>query len=308
MLAGTTMGTTWSLRFDNARMFPLDAVRQPVEAALQRVVAQMSTWEPGSDISRFNCAASGSRQVLEPEFAEVLACALQWAGASGGAIDPTIGPLVALWGFGAQAHNSGKQPSPAALAAARARVGWQRLTLERTPDAIVQPGGLSLDLSGVAKGYAVDHLTRVLRALGLCNFVVEVGGELRAVGLHPDRRAWQVQIDAADGVAHRLALTDMAIATSGDRWHVREHEGRRWSHTIDPRCGEPTRHALVSATVLHPECMHADGLATVLAVLGPDDGLAFAEEHRLTALLVCRDATGHRSLFSKAWAVQASIP
>ena len=155
-LAGRTMGTTWSLRFDNPRMVALDAVRAGAQGALDRVVAQMSTWEPDSDISRFNRSDAGSRQVLEPEFAEVLACALQWAAASDGAIDPSIGPLVALWGFGAQADASvAGPPSPAELSQARQCVGWQRVVQANTP-AVMLPW-LSRDLAEIEQVFGADH-------------------------------------------------------------------------------------------------------------------------------------------------------
>lgn len=302
------MGTTWSLRFDNPRMVALDDVRASVQGALDRVVRQMSTWEPESDISRFNRAEAGTRHTLEPEFAEVLACAVKWAAASDGAIDPSIGPLVALWGFGALAdatHDA--PPSRATLAQARACVGWQRLALDSPTRGIVQPGGAALDLSGIAKGFAVDHVAAALQAIDLSDFLIEIGGELRAAGRRPGGDPWQVAIEALSGTDTHVALQDMAIATSGDRWHVREHQGRRWSHTLDPRTGEPVANALASVTVLHSECMQADALATVLAVLGPDDGLDFAQEHRVAALFVCRDPGGPRTVTTAGWPAHAPV-
>jgi len=295
------MGTTWSLRFDNPKMIRLDAVRHAAQAALDRVVAQMSTWEPGSAISRFNGAIAGTRHSLAPEFAEVLGCALHWAAASGGAIDPSVGPLISLWGFGAQARTSGTPPSPAELAQARARVGWKRLDFDPGTRSILQPGCAALDLSGVAKGFAVDHVAVGLRALGLEDFLVEVGGELRGAGRRPGGAPWQVQVDAGNGRSVSVALSNLAIATSGDRWHAHEHAGQRWSHTIDPRSGEPPRHRLASVTVLHRECMHADALATVLTVLGPDEGLAFAQRHAVAALFACHEGAQARVLASSHW-------
>ncbi|SFP56187.1 FAD:protein FMN transferase [Variovorax sp. 770b2] len=307
-LGGQTMGTTWSLRFDNPRMLPLEQVREAVEAALARVVAQMSHWEPASDISRFNRAPAGSRHVLPKEFTEVMACAFHWARASAGAIDPTVGPLVACWGFGPDADPSGL-PAPEVLAAARARTGWQRLEFDEACGALLQTGGIALDLSGIAKGFAVDHGIEALRGLGLTDLLLEIGGELRGIGRRPDSQPWQVLIDGESPAAQRIALADMAIATSGDRWHRREHEGRRWSHTIDPRSGEPVAHALASVTVLHAQCMQADALATVLTVLGPDDGVSFAEQHDVAALFVSHDdaSPGLRTpRATRAWLAQAS--
>lgn len=300
-LAGRIMGTRWSLRFDNPRMVALEEVRASVQDALDRVVSQMSTWERDSAISRFNRSEAGSRHTLEPEFNEVLACALGWAAASGGAIDPSIGTLVALWGFGAHADASPAPPSPAALARALDLVGWQRLALDASTRSVVQPGGVALDLSGIAKGFAVDHAADALRSVGLSDFLVEVGGELLAVGRRPGGGPWQVAVEAFHGLTLPVPLADMAVATSGDRWHVREHQGRRWSHTLDPRTGTPSNHELASVTVLHRSCMQADALATVLTVLGPQEGEAFARHHGIAALFVSRNAGGPTLLSSPAW-------
>ena len=303
-LGGQTMGTTWSLRFDNPRMLPLEHVRETVEAALGLVIAQMSHWEPTSDISRFNRAPAGSRHVLPKEFAEVTACAIHWARASAGAIDPTVGPLVACWGFGPDAEESGL-PAPETLAAVRARTGWQQLAFDEAGGSLLQAGGITLDLSGIAKGFAVDHGVEALRRLGLTGLLFEIGGELRGIGRRPDGQPWQVQVDGESAATQRIALADMAIATSGDRWHRRAHEGRSWSHTIDPRNGEPVSHSLASVTVLHAQCMQADALATVLTVLGPDEGLAFAERHDIAALFVSHaDDASPGPQATRAWLAQ----
>lgn len=297
------MGTTWSLRFDNPRMLPLAQVREAVEAALALVIAQMSHWETDSDISRINRAAAGARHLLPQEFADVMRCAASWAVASGGAIDPTVGPLVACWGFGPEAQESGL-PETQALADARARVGWEQLAFDAAEGSLLQPGGVSLDLSGIAKGFAVDHGVEALRALGLADFLFEIGGELRGVGRRPGGQPWHVRVDGGPAFSRPIALADMAVATSGDRWHQRTHEGKRWSHTIDPRTGEPTTHALASVTVLHAQCMQADALATVLTVLGPDEGWDFAEQHSIAALFVSRGEAAPVVRATGAWPTQ----
>jgi thiamine biosynthesis lipoprotein len=308
-LAGRTMGTTWSLRFDNPSMRPHDAVRAAVSDALDDVIIQMSTWEPMSDISRFNAAEAGTRHALPAAFADVLACALQWAEASGGAVDPTVGPLVALWGFGAQAGTRPDHPPPsaAALDDARSRTGWRRIEVDFADKHLTQPGGLQLDLSGIAKGFAVDHVADALVATSLKDFLMEIGGELRGVGRRPDGQPWRVRLDTPLDTLPPVTLTDLAIATSGDRWHAHGHDGRRWSHTIDPRSGEPSAHRLVSVTVLHPFCMHADALATALTVLGPIEGAAFAARHEVAALFVCREGDGgHRAIATPAWTARVA--
>jgi thiamine biosynthesis lipoprotein len=298
------MGTTWSVRFDNPRMLALASVRVAVEAALAQVTAQMSHWQEDSNLSLYGGARPGTVHALAPEFAEVLACALHWARASGGALDPTIGPLVALWGFGPDAIDEVQMPRPEAIRAVQARCGWERLRFNPAARTLSQPGGLTLDFSGIAKGFAVDRVLHGLRALGLEDLLVEVGGELRGLGRRPGGTPWTVLIAAPDDAStpsRTIALTDIAVATSGDRWHQREHSGRRWSHTIDPRTGEPVGHALASVTVLHAECMHADALATVLTVLGLADGLAFADAHGLAALFFERTNDGLALHTSRAW-------
>jgi FAD:protein FMN transferase len=307
-LGGRTMGTTWSLKFDNRRLLDLALVRDAVQQALACVVAQMSTWEEGSEISRFNRAPAGHQATLSPEFFTVLRCALQWARTSGGAYDPTVGPLVETWRFGQYAMPGTPRtalPLLDDLQQARARVGFERLDVDTAARRVRQPGGACLDLSGIAKGFAVDHVLAALRALGIERMLVEVGGELRGQGTRPSGVPWRVQVPAPAGMAApTVALRDMAIATSGDAWHAFEYEGRRYSHTIDPRTGEPVTHALRSVTVLHAECMQADALATALTVLGPEAGAAFAEQHRLAALFIgdgVHMTSAFRTLLAHPW-------
>lgn len=296
-LSGQSMGTTWQVRVvsdaDPKRL------RAGIQARLDEVVAQMSTWEQGSDISRYNRAPAGTVQDLPEAFFEVLDAALALAEDTGGAYDPTVGPLVNLWGFGPDGRRDAP-PDDAAIAHVMARSGWRRLALDRDSRSIVQPGGLYLDLSSIAKGYGADRVGTWLDATGSGAWLVEVGGELRARGRKPGGDAWQVAIeqpapdDTAGDALPRLsgsvlALEDMAVATSGDYRHYFETEAGRYSHTIDPRSGRPVTHALASVTVLHRSCMQADALATALSVLGPDAGYAYAAERGLAALFIVRN-------------------
>ncbi|MGA0570851.1 FAD:protein FMN transferase [Variovorax sp. VNK109] len=299
-VSGRTMGTTWSVRFANASMLPLDDVRAAAQAALDEVVGQMSHWEPDSDITRFNRSPAGTWHALPAEFFRVLQCALLWADRSGGACDPTVGALVNLWGFGPRADgaNAVTPPSRQAINDVLASSGWHRLELDTQAQRVLQPGGIVLDFSGIAKGFAVDHVASALRALQIESCLVEVGGELFGKGHRPDGLAWRVSV-SQPGEPHRrmytVALDGLAIATSGDAWHFFEHEGQRYSHTIDPRSGQPVAASLASVTVLHADCMNADALATALTVMGPDAGLTFAEELNLAALFIERAAGGELS-------------
>lgn len=305
-LDGPTMGTTWSVRLvdrgDPARL------RAGIEARLDVVVAQMSTWRPDSDLSRFNCAPAGTWQTLPKDFMAVLLCALATAEASDGAFDPTVGPVTNLWGFGpVPALNHGPPPANR-LTEAHRRVGWQQLRIDAEAGQALQSGGVSLDLSGIAKGYAVDQLAEHLEGVGIESFLVEIGGELRGRGVKPDGTPWWVTVETPpsptyDRAGILVALYDLAIATSGDYRRSFHHDGRRYSHTLDPRTGWPIEESTASVTVLHRCCMHADAMATMLAVLGPSVGLDYAAEHGLAALFITRDGTGElREQMSPAFA------
>lgn len=301
-LEGETMGTTWSLHAAVAPDVADASLRTVLERGFARVIAQMSQWEPESEISRFNRADPGTRFTLSPEFAYVLDCALGIARASDGAFDPTLGGASELWGFGAGAapmHRPG-----AAEAAATRRHDWRDLVPENGGLAVVQPGGLALDLSGIAKGFAVDLGLRWLKTLGVRHALLEVGGELAGAGVQADGMPWWVDIDTPPGshAPHaRIALTGWAVATSGNYRRRRESDGQSWSHSLDPARGMPLDDGVLAATVLHSGCMQADALATVLMVLGPEAGVAFADAHGLPARIVRAAGT----VSSAAWKVWA---
>lgn len=300
------MGTTWSVKLvaDAARR--LSPLQDLIQAQLDIVVAQMSTWEPGSDLSRFNKAAAGSWHLLPDEFFTVLSYALNVAQASDGVYDPTAGALVNAWGFGPkQRYNEAGfvAPTRAALDFARAQCGWQRIQLDQTTRRALQPGNAYIDLSAIAKGYGVDQVARALLQRGFDSFLVEVGGELRGAGVKPDGQPWWVALEhplptssndetAASNVETIAALYNLSVATSGDYRRYFEDGATRFSHTIDPRSGEPIRHGLAAVTVLHPDCMAADAWSTALGVMGVAQGLEYANQHDLAALFINRSADG----------------
>lgn len=305
-LGGHSMGTTWQVKLAVASSRDLHPLHAGIQAQLDAVVAQMSTWEAGSDISRFNRAAAGTTLQPPALFAEVLDAALEIARRSDGAFDPTVGPLVALWGFGAQAHAQ-RVPDPVLLAATRARCGWQRLQWQHGQ--LTQPGALALDLSAIAKGFAVDLVSRWLHRQGIAAALVEVGGELRGYGGKPDGQPWRVLVEAGPEeeaqLSHPprvLALDALAVATSGDRFHHFAQDGAQYSHTLDPRTGAPVSHAAAAVTVVARDAMHADGWATALTVMGVEQGLAFANAHALAARFITRTAHGIDEHLSTAFA------
>lgn len=306
-LSGRTMGTTWSVQALAPKTVATDAIAAAVEAQLQRVIDEMSTWEPGSHISRFNRAPAGSWHGLPEGFFTVLDAALTMAVDSEGAFDPTVGPLVDLWGFGAGSVQQGalRLPDAALLEATRQRCGWQRIVLDRAQRKVQQAGGVHLDFSGIAKGYAVDRVAQALQQCGCVSWLAEVGGELSGQGVKADGQPWWVALERPpqdDGAAMVVALHGLAIATSGDYRRYVDHDGQRYAHTIDPRTGTPVRTALASVTVLHRQCMVADALATVLTVLGEEAGLSFARPRGIAALFITREAAGFRESFTPALA------
>ncbi|QIM52355.1 FAD:protein FMN transferase [Hydrogenophaga crocea] len=301
-LRGETMGTTWWVLWADRDATRQAAVRAAIEAELDLVVAQMSTWLPSSDLSRFNRAAPGSRHTLPEAFADVLQAALWLAEASAGAFNPAAGALVNRWGFGPAPRHTDPgftPPDETELCAALRTQDWRRLAFDAATREATQPGGLLLDLSAIAKGHAVDRVARALAGLGIAHALVEVGGELRGQGLRPDGMPWWVELECppvAPGHSPppptRVALHGLSVATSGDYRRAYRHQGRHLPHSIDPRSGRPVAHGLASVSVLHTEALWADAWSTALTVAGRDAGLALAEAHGIAALFVQREADG----------------
>jgi thiamine biosynthesis lipoprotein len=299
-LGGQTMGTTWSVRFVGAPGADTALVFDAIDEVLAGVIDEMSTWLETSVLSRFNRTA-GEWMDLPGDLTTVLECALAVARDSHGAYDPTVGPLVSLWGFGPGGPRN-DPPGEREIDQARAYGGWPRIELDAATRRARQPGGLAVDLSAIAKGFAVDAVAARLAALDVDSCLVEIGGELRGRGVKPDGQPWWVAIErpedaeAADSgtpsIDLLVALYDLAVATSGD-YRRRFRFGDRWySHTIDPRTGRPVTHALASVTVLHRECMLADALSTAMTVLGLGAGLEFAGARGVAALFIERTARG----------------
>ncbi|HMO74854.1 MAG TPA: FAD:protein FMN transferase [Sphingopyxis sp.] len=284
------MGTVWTLQ----AVAPPANVAAGVQAALDRVVAQMSQWERDSDLSRFNREKPGEWRAVPEEFAHVVAAALDIAEASSGAFDPALGDISEAWGFGASGPTNGLPDTPPAAAG-------RQIDLDTATGRIRRSEGARLDLSGIAKGYGVDLAAEWLLANGARHFLIEVGGELRGEGIRPDGQPWWVDAETPPSwrsAGWRIALHDLSVATSGDYRRGFEADGRRYSHSFDPRTGRPIANGVRSVTVLHRSCMMADGWATALTVLGADAGIALADARGLAACIL---ANG-REHVSRAWA------
>ncbi|TWT40157.1 FAD:protein FMN transferase [Botrimarina hoheduenensis] len=300
-VSGPTMGTAYAVTVVATPNGPsANGLDQRIAKRLALVNQQMSTYDPESELSRFNASGSIEWQAVSDETAAIVGYALELAEQSGGAFDPTIGPLVNLWGFGPDASRF-KPPAEDAIVAARTRVGYGRVHIRTDPPALrKEVPEIYLDLSAVAKGYGVDAIAELLEAEGFKNYLVEIGGEVRARGAKPTA-PWRVGIEKADAplpgvegtrLQRVVELKDRALATSGDYRNFFEHEGIRYSHTIDPTTGQPVHHDLATVTVLATTCREADALATTLLVLGPTAGYDWATERDLAALLIRRTPAG----------------
>jgi len=291
---GETMGTTYTVKL--ARL-PAGAsaaqLKRSVDDALREVNRQMSTYDPNSELSRWNAGGEDWCPVSE-DTARVVAEALRISRLTDGAFDVTVGPLVRLWRFGPGASPSdAAAPSAEQLAAAQSRVGYQRIDVEMNPPRVRRRiAGGSVDLSAIAKGFGVDRAAEVLEAAGVQDYMVEIGGEVRARGVNPAGSPWKIAIETprldARTVFRTVRLRDASLATSGDYRNYREIEGRRYCHLIDPRTGKPIEHPLASVSVVHASCTTADAWATALSVLGPDQAMRTAEENSLDVLLIVR--------------------
>jgi thiamine biosynthesis lipoprotein len=307
---GETMGTFWSVRAVMPAELSLASRAKGIQAVLDLVDGQMSTYKPTSALSRFNAAPAGTWHVLPAECFDVVRHALQVARESDGAYDPTVGPLVNLWGFGPDAAR--REPPPReSIAAAHERIGWWRLMLDAATHSVFQPGGIHLDLSSVAKGYGVDLLGHHLDQMGIDAWLVEVGGELKGKGRKPDSSPWRIGIErpgAATGAVQRMdqlsqvvCLSGRAIATSGDYRRRFDADGVTYSHHIDPRTGWPVPHTVASVSVLAGEAMQADPMGTLMTVLGPEQGMAYARERGLAVMFILHGANGLEERLSPAF-------
>jgi len=303
---GSSMGTTYHVTV--LATSPV-ATRQQIQWGIQHTVdvidQQMSTYKTDSELSLFNRNQSTNWQPVSAAMFKVLSAAQQVSRWSRGAFDITVGPLVNLWGFG-PGTGAGGLPTAAQIKGKLAVVGYQGLRLQATPPAAAKRWpGLQLDLSAIAKGFAVDRVADYLLKLGINNYLVEIGGEIRSQGSKPNERPWQVALEAPLPGERRISriipLRNLALATSGDYRNYFEKNGVRYSHTIDPRTGSPIRHKLAAVSVLAENTMLADALATALMVVGPDAGYTLSENRDIAARFLVRTKTGFRARETAAW-------
>lgn len=293
-IGGPTMGSTYSIKYVRHANLPAPAqVRSEVEKILAEVDKQMSTYRSDSDIERFNDLPANRCQKMLASILKLIRVGEQLSEQSEGSYDLTVEPLLNLWGFGPRAREE-KVPNAQALAEVRQRVGYQHLRIEG--EQLCKDAAVEVDFNSIAAGYAVDTIAAKLDAMGIHNYLAEATGELKAAGKKLDGSPWRIALEQPrddQQVAERIIAVDgYGVSTSGDYRNYFLQDGRRYSHTFDAHTGTPVSHTLASVTVIHPSALMADGLSTLLLILGPERGWDYAETHNIGAFFVIRADTG----------------
>ena len=301
---GYTMGTTYTVTLVDVDEALSDDLESKVAEYLVEINEVFSTYLSESELSRLNRHPLREPLAISEALFHVLSMSKAIHEHSGGAFDPTVMPLVNMWGFGPDRPS--RLPDPDAIEAALAEVGFDGLVLDATRGTATRERDIRVDLSAIAKGYGVDLLAELLEKHGVRHYMVDIGGELRVKGHNPRGEPWRIAIESASGAsspATIVALTDRSIATSGDYRNYFEQDGKRFSHTIDPRSGYPIDHPVASVTVLAETAALADGWATALSVVGADEALMLADREDIAVFLLVKGPNGFESRFNNAFAV-----
>jgi FAD:protein FMN transferase len=293
-LVGPTMGTTYTVKIARPPAhIQAHEVRAVIDRELARIDESMSGYRPDSEISRFNASRSTDWREVSADLATVVQTALNVSEASGGAFDVTVTPLVQAWGFGAAANAAPADlPNAATLRRLSDQIGYRKLHVRHTPAALRkdQPE-LTVDLNGIAPGFAVDRIAAEFDALGLQSYMIDIGGEIRVRGRNAAGEKWRIAIEEPLDAEGRtpfaiLELDKLAVATSGEYRHYYARDGKRYSHTIDPRSGRPIEHDLASVAVVHREAMYADAWGTAFNVLGAEAGYELALKLGMSVMFI----------------------
>lgn len=305
-LDGKTMGTTWSVLLGK-RPAGVDtsALHSLMQQELDHINKLMSTYDKSSEISRFNDSNSTQWFPVSTETAQVVELARKISILSNGAFDVTVGPLVDLWGFGSKPRGD-RTPADDQVEALRKKVGYKHLKVRLSPAALRKDiPGLRVDLSAIAKGYAVDKLAEIVSAKGFADMVVEIGGEMLIKGRNPNGKLWRIAVEkpvpGRSSAERVFSLAATGMATSGNYRNFFVEDGQRYGHTIDPATGRPVRHRLASVTVLSPTCAEADALATALMAMGDDAAEELCRRHKISAYLLVHQGEEVRAIMSETF-------
>ena len=277
------MGTTYHIKVVVSYFKQTDYLKKEIEQRLREINRSMSTYIPDSEISRFNTALKADLPIcISDDFYNVLTVSATLYQMTQGAWDGTVRPLVALWGFGGRKQTE-RIPTQEEIDTVLRNIGFDKIVIQKNKCLIKKNPRIALDLGSIAKGFGTDQIAAMLRKQGFDNFLVEIGGEVYASGVRQDGQKWRIGVNtphkesAYDQVYKMVTLKDRALATSGDYRNFFEKDGRRYSHVLDPCTGYPVQNGVISVSVMANDCTFADGLATALMVMGPDDGLALVK-------------------------------
>ncbi len=305
VFSGMTMGTSYQVKIITNDDVPTENLGEQIENRLSSLNQTFSTYIETSELMQFNQAKTGQPQAISEDMQVVMSIAQEVYGLTDGAFDPTVAPLVNLWGFGPNESNN-VIPQSEQIQQALSVIGLNHLVLNKAAKKAQREQDIKLDFSAIAKGYAVDAVADLLESSGIQHYLVEVGGELRAGGYKPNGDLWRIAIErpslVQDDVQQVIALQDVAVATSGDYRNYFEKNGKRYSHTIDPRIGYPVDHELASVTIIEETAVKADALATAMMVMGPEDSLMLAEKYNIPVYILVKEADGFKVQYSKAFA------
>ena len=293
-LNGLTMGTTYSVKINADNAFvEKNQISDDIDEILSEINQSMSTYIKESELSNINFSTISDWQSISDDLFEVIDHAINVSLKTNGAFDITIAPLVNLWGFGPDKLQN-KIPTDEIIELTKQNTGYKKISIDKSLKKISKlDPNLHIDLSGIAKGFAVDKIARYLDKRGFKNYLVEIGGELIGKGLNKDNEIWQIGIENPDNnsdtIKRIIQLKDMAMATSGNYMNYFEKDGVRYSHTINPVTGKPIKHKLASVTVLDNSAMNADALATAFMVLGSEKALSLANNLEIAIYLIIKD-------------------
>lgn len=302
-IRGHTMGTNWSVKVADCSAAHCTNLQAVIEERLTSLNNNLSHFRQDAEVARFNRWNDTGWMPISQDTATVVAYAQQVSELSDGAFDITLAPAIDAWGFGTEATFD--TPASTTLRNARLHSGYQKLRLRSDSRALRKLDPLvRINLSAIAKGYAVDQLAYLLETRGLNRYLIEIGGEIRTAGTRSDGQPWRIGIQPPEGdmqIEYVVTPGDAAIATSGDYRNYYLTDDRRISHTIDPATARPVVNRIASVSVIAPDAMQADALATAFMVMGRDKATRFAQQHGIAMLLLIRNGHNIEPIVSAAF-------
>ncbi|MBC8311287.1 MAG: FAD:protein FMN transferase [Candidatus Marinimicrobia bacterium] len=295
------MGTTYSIKISdyNNSLCSISEISTKIDSVLNSINIQMSTYIPSSEISLFN-QIDVNHILPSPEFHNVLKYAQNLSIETNGLFDITVGPLVKLWGFGKRS-TTWAPPLNSKINELLQNNGNETWDLLDEKLIKINPN-IQIDVNAIAKGFGVDEISKLLKSTGFNNYMVEIGGEVYCSGLNESGESWRIGVELPDFDTRTMSkivkMSNLAMATSGDYRNFYTHNGKNYSHIINPKTGKPIAHSLASATVISQTCMNADGLATALLVMGTEEALSYIEsKNEVECLLIERTEAGEFKTF-----------